>query len=221
MNKSIAQNLAVRNQRVIWEVISGFTKHYFSVGDKVLYDREDAIILDIYPNPSYTGVPAQKESTYLDYWGHDNTPKASRTYNESDSGEDIDFLLAQVSADDEDRVTQSSHHIKLLMQDSDTEKTITKAAEVNALILGYALTVHKSQGSEWDKVFLLFHNSHATMMQRELLYTAVTRAKRELFVICEPDTFTSAIKSQRIKGNTLIEKAEYFKGKSERGDLQS
>lgn len=221
INKSIANHLARKKELVTWEVVSGFIKHYFTVGDKVLYDREDAIVLDIYPNPSYTGVPTQKESTYLDYWGHNNQPKSGISYNETDSGEDIDFLLAQVSADDEDRVTQSSHHIKLRMMDSDTEKTITKAAEVNALILGYALTVHKSQGSEWDKVFLLFHNSHATMMQRELLYTAVTRAKKELFIICEQDTFTTAVKSQRIKGNTLLEKAEYFKGKQERGDLQT
>ena len=221
INKSIANHLARKKELVTWEVVSGFIKHYFSVGDKVLYDREDAIILDIYPNPSYTGIPPQKESTYLDYWGHNNSPKSNVSINESDSGEDIDFLLAQVAADDEDRVTQSSHHIKLRMMDSDTEKTITKAAEVNALILGYALTVHKSQGSEWDKVFLLFHNSHATMMQRELLYTAVTRAKKELFIICEADTFTNAVKSQRIKGNTLLEKAEYFKGKVERNEMQS
>jgi exodeoxyribonuclease V alpha subunit len=221
INKSIANHLARKKELVTWEVVSGFIKHYFSVGDKVLYDREDAIVLDIYPNPSYTGVSPQKESTYLDYWGHNNTPKSNVTYDETDSGEDIDFLLAQVASDDEDRVTQSSHHIKLRMMDSDTEKTITKAAEVNALILGYALTVHKSQGSEWDKVFLLFHNSHATMMQRELLYTAVTRAKKELFIICEPDTFTTAVKSQRIKGNTLLEKAEYFKGKIERNEMQS
>ena len=222
INKSIAYHLARKSERVVWEVVSGFIKHYFSVGDKVLYDREDAIILDIYPNPSYTGVSPQKESTYLDYWGHNNAPKdTGENLSESENVEDIDFLLAQVAADEEDRVTQSSHHIKLQMMDSDSTKTITKAAEVNALILGYALTVHKSQGSEWDKVFLLFHNSHATMMQRELLYTAVTRAKKELFIICEQDTFTSAVKSQRIKGDTLAEKAEYFKGKLDRSELQT
>ena len=221
INKSIANHLARKSERVIWEVISGFIKHYFSIGDKVLYDREDAIILDIYPNPSYTGVSPQKESTYLDYWGHTHAPHdAEKNLSESE-GEDIDFLLAQVAADEEDRVTQSSHHIKLQMMDSDTTKTITKAAEVNSLILGYALTVHKAQGSEWDKVFLLFHNSHATMMQRELLYTAVTRAKKELFIICESDTFTNAVKSQRIKGDTLAEKAEYFKGKLDRSEMQS
>jgi exodeoxyribonuclease V alpha subunit len=224
LNKSIANHLARRKQLVTWEVIAGFMKHYFTIGDKVLFDREDAIIEDIFPNPSYTGASAQAESHYLDYWGHNNTPTGEKKeYNESATGEDIDFLLAQVSASDdsEDRVTQSSHHIKLHMLDSDTHKTITKAAEVNALLLGYALTVHKAQGSEWDKVFVLFHNSHATMMQRELLYTAVTRAKKELFIICEKDTFTSAINRQRIKGNTLAEKAEYFKGKIESGDEQS
>jgi exodeoxyribonuclease V alpha subunit len=221
INKTIANELAKRSDKVVWEVVSGFVKHYFSVGDKVLFDREDAIILAIYPNPSYTGVPPQRESTYLDYWGHTHAPKSVTQDTDSDSGEDIDFILGQVAGGDEDRVTQSSHHIKLRMMDSDSEKTITKAAEVNVLILGYALTVHKSQGSEWEKVFLLFHNSHATMMQRELLYTAVTRAKKDLFIICEPDTFTNAVKSQRIKGNTLLEKAEYFKGKLERGDLQT
>lgn len=221
INKSIANHLARTKGNVVWEVVSGFIKHYFSVGDKVLFDREDAIILDIYPNPSYTGVSPQRESTYLDYWGHSNTPKDMQSYNESDTGEDIDFLLAQVSADDEDRVTQSSHHIKLRMMDSDSEKTITKAAEVNALILGYALTTHKAQGSEWDKVFLLMHNSHATMLSREHIYTSVTRAKKELFIICESDTFVKGITSQRIKGNTLAEKAIYFQGKLERNEMQT
>jgi ATP-dependent exoDNAse (exonuclease V) alpha subunit len=51
------------------------------------------------------------------------------------------------------------------------------------------------------------------MLQRELLYTGVTRAREELYVICEPESFTKGITSQRIKGNTLAEKAEYFKGK--------
>jgi ATP-dependent exoDNAse (exonuclease V) alpha subunit len=51
------------------------------------------------------------------------------------------------------------------------------------------------------------------MIQRELLYTAVTRAREELYVICEPDTFVKGIESQKVKGNTLAEKAIYFQGK--------
>ena len=91
--------------------------------------------------------------------------------------------------------------------------TVTKASEVNALLLAYALTVHKAQGSEWRKVFFCLHQSHATMMQRELLYTGVTRAREELYVICEPETFTKGILAQKIKGDTLKEKAQFFKGK--------
>lgn len=217
LNKTIANQIARSKGLPTYEIVAGFLKHYLSVGDKVLFDREDALVLGIESNPAYTGVQPQSESIYLDYWGHNNTPSHMKltAHATSDSGEDIDFLLAQVSAADsgEDRVTQSSHYIKLKMLDSDTEKTLKTAAEVNALLLGYALTVHKAQGSEWDKVYCIFHNTHAMMMQRELLYTAVTRAKKELIVICEPDTFQAAIKRQRIKGNTLEEKAEHFKGR--------
>ena len=99
------------------------------------------------------------------------------------------------------------------LTDSDQYITIETAAGVNNIIHAYALTVHKSQGSEWRKVYLCLHQSHATMLQRELLYTAVTRAKEELYVICEPDSFVKGIDRQRIKGNTLAEKAEFFKGK--------
>jgi len=53
------------------------------------------------------------------------------------------------------------------------------------------------------------------MLQRELLYTAITRARESLYVICEPNTFEKGVLSQKIKGTTLAEKAEYFKGKQE------
>jgi ATP-dependent exoDNAse (exonuclease V) alpha subunit len=51
------------------------------------------------------------------------------------------------------------------------------------------------------------------MVQRELLYTAVTRAREELYIICEPESFVKGILSQRVKGDTLEEKAQYFMGK--------
>ena len=51
------------------------------------------------------------------------------------------------------------------------------------------------------------------MISSELLYTGVTRAREELYIICEPDHFVKGIQSQRVKGGTLEEKAEYFKGK--------
>jgi hypothetical protein len=70
LNKHIANKIAKNQEKTVWEVIHGFKKSYYSVGDKVLYDREDAIITNIYTNPTYSGAKAQPESKALDYWGN-------------------------------------------------------------------------------------------------------------------------------------------------------
>ncbi|KKL22816.1 hypothetical protein LCGC14_2431630 [marine sediment metagenome] len=213
LNKHIANYLARKSGAITFEVIAGYIKHYYSIGDKILYDREDAEIIDIYANPAYSGARPQHSSSNLDYWGHNpKLGEESGRWDSFDSDADIDFLLEQASSS-EDRVTQCSHTIVVRLLDSDSTLKLSKAAEVNGLLHSYALTVHKAQGSEWNKVFVIFHWSHATMLSRELLYTAVTRAKEELYIICEPESFTKGIISQRIKGETLAEKAEYFKGK--------
>lgn len=213
LNKKIANYLARTSSAETFEIIAGFNRVYFSIGDKVLYDKEDATILRIEQNPGYFGVSPQPSSPTLDYWGF-NPDRNKQSSNGTQSDEDIDiFLAGTVSTDSDDRVRQCSHNIFLRMNDSETEIMVSKASEVNAILLGYCLTVHKSQGSEWRKVFFLAHQSHATMLQRELLYTAVTRAKEELYIICEPETFTKGILSQRVKGDTLEAKAEFFKGK--------
>ena len=215
LNSNIANHLAKKSSSTVYQVIAGFNKLYFREGERVLYDKEDATILEIEPNPAYSGTPYLPASPTLDYWGFDSDPTRER--NEGDMG-DVDFMLSQVAMakDSEERVAKASHIITLRMNDSDVTIKLDKAAELNSLLLGYALTVHKSQGSEWRKVFFVCHQSHATMLQRELLYTAVTRAREELYIICEPETFVKGIESQRVKGNTLAEKAEYFKGKVER-----
>lgn len=215
LNKHIANHLARRDSKEVFEIVAGFNRIYLSQGDKVLYDKEDATILKIEKNQTYAGAQPIPSSATLDYWGYDPiTHKTAEDMND----ESVDFLLNQVAAaDSEDRVRQCSHIITLQMRDSDQEIRVSKASEVNAMLLGYALTVHKSQGSEWRKVFFVCHQSHATMLQRELLYTAVTRAREELYIICEPETFVKGILSQRVKGNTLAEKAEFFKGKIDEG----
>lgn len=213
INKRIATHIAHSKSREVYEVVAGFNKLYFSVGDKVLVEKEDAEIISINPNPTYLGVSYLSPSRTLDYFGYDPEGHVA----EQDA--DIDALLEATAADSEDRVKKCSHIIRVRMLDSDREVDISAAGDVNAMLLGYALTVHKSQGSEWRKVFIVLHQSHATMLQRELLYTAVTRAKEELYVICEPESFEKGILSQRIKGNTLKEKAEFFKGKVDAGYL--
>lgn len=216
LNKHIAQHMARKNKRPVYEIIGGFEKSYYSVGDKVLYDKEDAVISKIEKNPVYDGAAPQPEGLRLDYWGYNDENGSSSSHHITEGAEsedDIDFMLSQSVAAGEDRVRQASHIITVKILETGHEIKITTAGDLNALLLSFVLTVHKSQGSEFRKVFLMLHHSHATMLSRELLYTAVTRAKEELYIICEPEAMTKGINSQRIKGNTLAEKAEFFKGK--------
>jgi exodeoxyribonuclease V alpha subunit len=225
LNNYIAQYIAHSNNREVWEVIAGFNKHYFSIGDKVMYERADGIITAIEPNSVYAGSKLiRAPSKTLTYWGMETArtaPSSGDSATLDNANFDVDFALSQVAmVKDEDRVNSASHRITIKLFDSDTEITIDKAGQVNNTILGYALTVHKAQGSEWRKVFLVFHKEHNRMLQRELLYTAVTRAREELVIICELNTFIQGIESQKIKGNTLAEKAEHFKGKQKQDQLE-
>ncbi len=55
--------------------------------------------------------------------------------------------------------------------------------ELDTLVLSYAATVHKSQGSEYPAVVIPVHTQHYVMLQRNLLYTAVTRGKRLVVLV--------------------------------------
>lgn len=216
LNNGIAQHLGDKRSAIVHEVIAGYRKHYLAIGDKVMYQKEDAYIEDIVPNAEYLGKPFQKASKTLDRWGQQQKQEEVGLMQES-TLDDMDKFLeaAAKSLDNEDRTTVASHTIILRRPVDGVELELDAAGEVNNIIGGYAITVHKAQGSEWRKVFCVFHHSHAVMLNRELLYTAVTRARESLYVICEPTTFESGVLKQRIKGTTLAEKAEYFKGKKD------
>lgn len=216
VNKRIASHLAKVNNREVYEVISGFNKLYFAVGDKVSYDKEDATIVGIKRNPEYLGKMPQPASHTLDYFGFNSGLPTPSDSPASLGEEEIEQLLNQMAAftgEDEERVKAASHIITVRLTDTEQEFELASASALNALNLAYVQTVHRAQGSEWDKVFFVLHQSHSTMCQRELLYTGVTRAAKDLYILCEPDTFVKGVKSQRIKGDTLEQKAEFFKGK--------
>lgn len=74
------------------------------------------------------------------------------------------------------------------------------AAEVGSeqaenLVLAYACTVHKVQGSQYECVVAVVHRSHAYMLSRNLLYTAVTRARTSAIVIGEPVGLRRAVRT--------------------------
>jgi exodeoxyribonuclease V alpha subunit len=69
--------------------------------------------------------------------------------------------------------------------------------ELDSLRLAYATSIHKSQGSEYPAVVIPLSIGHFPMLSRNLLYTAVTRAKRLCVLVADPRALRVALDEQR------------------------
>ncbi len=84
-----------------------------------------------------------------------------------------------------------------LVVDFEGREVAYQSTDLEDLTLAYACTVHKSQGSEYPCVVLPLHTQHYMMLQRNLLYTAVTRAQRLMIIVGDPKALDIALGNQR------------------------
>ena len=78
------------------------------------------------------------------------------------------------------------------------DKTVEyEGDELEQLTLAYASTIHKSQGSEYPAIIVILDSSHYMMLQRNLVYTAITRAKGHVWVLSAPGAFSTAVRNNR------------------------
>jgi exodeoxyribonuclease V alpha subunit len=75
----------------------------------------------------------------------------------------------------------------------DNRKAVYEYGELDEIIHAYATTIHKSQGSEYHTVIIPLMIGHYTMLQRNLIYTAVTRGKRLVILIGEEEALKIAV----------------------------
>lgn len=212
LNQIVATHLAKKMQAPVYEIFSGPKKKYFRVGERVLFQKSDAVIEKIERNKSYFGTLPRPASVTMDYAGIESSKEINFSLSDSQI-EEVDFMLEAMAnhmGEDEKGSRQASHQITVYIPDLDQRVEIAGTGEVNALDLGYAITVYKSQGSEYRNVFLLTHHSQAGQIFRESVYTGITRAKSKLFIVCEPNFFVVGLNRQRIPGNTVAEKIANF-----------
>jgi len=82
-----------------------------------------------------------------------------------------------------------------------------KYEEMVDISLAYAMSVHKAQGSEYKIVYFLMSRSNMHMLNRKLIYTAISRAKIKLNIISSEDVFTEGLHHlMRNRRTTLIER---------------
>jgi len=104
-------------------------------------------------------------------------------------------------------VADFSQEKKAMIVDFDHNFLEYSMDELEELTLSYAVSVHKAQGSEYDMLVLVLLPAHSILLNRELFYTAVTRAKKKIFLISDPETVNRAIyNATPAKRKTLLPK---------------
>ena len=81
-----------------------------------------------------------------------------------------------------------------LVVDVDGRDVLYDFGELDELVLAYATTVHKAQGSEYPAVVIPVTTQHYPMLQRNLLYTGVTRGRKLVVLVAQPKAVAIAVR---------------------------
>lgn len=93
------------------------------------------------------------------------------------------------------RIDPSMEQLTVVFDDREVDYDFT---QLNELELAYAMTVHKSQGSEYRAVILAAWNSSSYLLNRSILYTAITRARELLIIVGREDTVAAMVENAKV-----------------------
>jgi exodeoxyribonuclease V alpha subunit len=96
------------------------------------------------------------------------------------------------------RVTAVDDEEQRLQVAFDGREVAYELAAIDELALAYACSIHKAQGSEYPCVVIPLHTQHYVMLQRNLLYTGITRAKRLAVLVGETKALATAVANRRV-----------------------
>ena len=88
---------------------------------------------------------------------------------------------------------------EIIVEFEDGRRVTYTGEDRSQLMLAYAITVHKSQGSEYEGVIIPLSGNNYMIMTRNLLYTAVTRARRLAVIVGTEDTVSRMVRNNFIR----------------------
>lgn len=226
LNQHLAPLFNSANKRI--PIKASYETKFLAVGDKVMFTKNDyklgilngmtGYITRISLNGDYKDYAILRQLEATDYKNLDFTVTdeskelAERALNEIDkfgeSMQDGELIQAEQEA---------SHVITVrytpLGSNDESEISVSKVGQIRGMLLAYAITCHKAQGSEYRRVIVLAHSSNGGMLSREWLYTAVTRARENLILLYNElgdKGLARGLKRQVVKGESIEEKAHNF-----------
>lgn len=116
---------------------------------------------------------------------HDKVMQIRNNYDKSVFNGDIGIISA------------FDHEVKMVYVRFDERTVEYEFHELNELVLAYAISIHKSQGSEYAAVIVPLFMQHFMLLQRNLIYTAITRAKKLCIFIGQPKALAIGLKNNK------------------------
>ena len=110
------------------------------------------------------------------------------------------------------RIAKIDSEANELVVDFEGRKVVYDFRELDELVLSYAITIHKSQGSEYPCVVIPLHTQHYVLLQRSLIYTAITRARKLVIVLGTKKALNLAVTraESRERTTTLSERIKEY-----------
>lgn len=102
-----------------------------------------------------------------------------------------------------DSITKTNNNVKAIINFDGIIVEFNKK-NFEDLKLGYAISIHKAQGSEFDVVIMPMDTSFKRMLYRKLIYTGITRAKKSLTLVGEKEAFIYGTSKLMEERNTLL-----------------
>lgn len=207
---------------------AGIETKFLAIGDKVMFTANDynsgilngmtGYIKDITLNAEYTGFAEISRESAM-HSERDNTERLQEMRDFA-ANLDINELVSSIDPSESEKKEveqQASHCVTVVYRpigsDVDATITISSVGAIRGLYLAYAITCHKAQGSEYHNVIVVCHSGSNSLLSREWLYTAVTRARDTLYLVYNDFSMrgiTKALRRQVISGATIEEKAKNF-----------
>ena len=115
-------------------------------------------------------------------------------------------------------IVSIDHENMLIKADFDGSLVEYERGEFNEFQLAYAISIHKSQGSEYPVVIVPLLKQHFIMLERNLLYTGITRGKERVYLIGQVDAYAMAVRNRKTRERLtylIPQMREMFEGNSD------
>ena len=95
---------------------------------------------------------------------------------------------------------------KLILNITTGKTSKTVEVEKSNIEMGHGITIHKSQGSEFDIIIIVVHKSHGMMLNREVFYTGCTRAKKKLYILGDMESIQKCVETPSMQRVSFLNK---------------